>query len=87
MKEKTYSPALKKNIRISRKAWDHLFQSKPSKQRNIRDKINRMHLLKAAKFVIVNTKKYYVTQENGISFFVLDNVYGYKTSQIKVRYY
>lgn len=85
MKENTYSPALKKNIQITRKGWDHLFQSKASKQRNIRDKISRMALLKAAKFIIVNTPKYGLNQENGESFYILDNIYSNKSKKIKVR--
>lgn len=85
MKEKTYSPALKKNIRISRKAWDHMFGGSRAKARNTSDKLNRIQLLKAAKFIIKNSNKYTLRVENLIKYYSLDSEYILNGKKLKVR--
>jgi len=54
MKEITYCPILKKEVKITRKGWDHLVSGSKSRKRKISDKIYRFNLLKAAKYTIKN---------------------------------
>lgn len=63
MKEKTYCKIMDEEIRISRKAWDHLVS-----RRTIRDKHSRMMLLKPAKHLLKNAKEYSTKQKNGVEY-------------------
>lgn len=70
MKETTYCKILNKEVRISRKGWDHLIGGR-NKKRNIKDKHLRLSLLKYAKYVIRKADKVSIIRKNGEEYTVL----------------
>jgi len=56
MKEKTYCPALGRDIEITWNGWNHLAIGSNKRKRRIKDRINKLSLLKAAKYVIKSGK-------------------------------
>ena len=74
-KEKTYSPALKKNVRISLQGWYHITGESGSKKRTFNDIYRRMKLLPFANKIIKKSTTIQDTQErNGIIYHVLESV-------------
>ena len=72
MKEKTYCPALGKEVVVSLKGWDHISKGTRTKRRNTRDKINRFSLLKAAKYVISKSPKGKTEKRDGQNYYILE---------------
>ena len=73
MKEKTFSPALKSLIRITKKGWEHISSGSKSRHRNEKDKANRFNLLKVAKYIINNSNVYFVSYKNKEKYFILED--------------
>lgn len=73
-KEKTYSPALECEIRISLKAWAHLSGSdKSRKRRTSQDAYRRYKLLPFAKEIIAkSTTVQNITEKNNRKFYALE---------------
>jgi len=72
-KRKTYSPALKSNVRISLKAWNHLVGNQGHKKRSFKDKYRRMKLLKYAEQIITtSTTVQNITVKHGIKYYALE---------------
>lgn len=67
-----YSPALKQQIRISRKGWDHIFKGTRSKKRSLKDKRRRLLLLKSAGYIIRSAHSFCITKRGNESYFVLE---------------
>lgn len=66
MKEKTICVALGREVKVTRKGWDHITHGTRSKYRSIKDKVNRLKYIKHAKFIIKNAKTAQVRVENGV---------------------
>lgn len=74
-KERTYSPALKKNIRVSLQGWYHITSESGLKKRTFSDAYRRMKLLPFASKIIKKSTTIQDTQErNGIVYHVLESV-------------
>lgn len=75
-KEKTYSPALKSEVRISLKGWAHLSGSdKARKKRTYQDAYRRYKLLPYAKEIIeTSTTIQNITQKRERKFYALEAV-------------
>lgn len=71
MHEKTYSKALKTNIRITRKGWDHIKSGSKIRKRKIKDKYSRFQLLKLAKFIIKNSSAYEISYKDKQKYYVM----------------
>ncbi len=70
-KEKTYSPALKSKILITKKGWDHIKKGSKTRKRRASDKHNKFNLLKLAKYIIKTVKQYEIENRNNEKYFVL----------------
>lgn len=82
MKETTFCPILKCNIEITRKGWDHLISGGTGRKRGMKDKINRLNLLKAAKYLIKKPTKSYIENKYGIDYTILEG--NFQNKKIKV---
>lgn len=82
--EVTYCKVLGKNVKITRKGWDHLTSGNKSRRRKIKDKINRLNMLKDAKYIVRNAKKYSLNIKNNTKYFVLESEKGKRKHVIKV---
>jgi len=72
MKEKTYCKALRAEVRITRKGWDHLVFGNTKRRRKSKDKYSRFDLLKLAKYTIKNAEKFTLSVQHGQTYFVLE---------------
>ena len=72
MKEKTYCPALKKEVLISRKGWDHIVNGGSGSKRYVQDVVLRLKLLKQAKYLIKAAKTYSETNADGQTHIALE---------------
>jgi len=72
MKEKTYCSALSKEIIVSKKGWNHITQGSKKRRRNSKDLVNKLSLLKAAKYVIKNSRNYRIEKRDGNEYLVLE---------------
>ena len=84
-REKTYCRALSKNVIISREGWHHLMSGNKTKKRLLKDKINRLKLLKAAKFTITNSKKAFLEIRNRTKYYTLESDFYYKNKKLQIR--
>lgn len=71
MKEKTYSTALKSEVRITRKGWDHLNRGSRSSGRKVQDRYNKFNLLKIAKYIIKTSKTFDITFRDNEKYFIM----------------
>ena len=72
MQERTYCAVLGKEIMVTRSGWDHLFAGSILRPRKMKDKINRLALLKAAKYTIKNSVKAVPSTRNGQKYYSLE---------------
>ena len=80
-KENSFSPALKKNVKITRKGWSHIF----NKNRNETDKYRRLKLLPYAKELIeLSTTIQNIKQSDETTFIAIEHVFNLETNY-KVR--
>lgn len=83
-KETTYSPALKKNIKITLKGWRHITGDDQHKKRIFSDVYRRLKLLPTAKFIIKKSSTIQgVRIKNDIKYFSLEAVLPIKTNNSK----
>lgn len=83
-KETTYSPALKKNIKITKKGWRHITGAPGHKKRPFKDVYRRLKLLPYAKFIIKKSSTIQsVRNKNGIKYFALEAVIPVKVNETK----
>ncbi|KKP46493.1 MAG: hypothetical protein UR39_C0010G0004 [Candidatus Woesebacteria bacterium GW2011_GWA1_33_30] len=83
-KEKTYSPALKKNINITLKGWRHITGDDQYKKRVFNDVYRRLKLLPSAKFIIKKSSTIQsVRVKNSIKYFALEAVVPVKINKSK----
>jgi len=73
MKERTFCKALNKEVAITLKGWDHITKGNKSKKRNVKDKINRLQMLKQAKYIITNAKSFTSEVKNGETYIALES--------------
>ena len=74
-KEKTYSPALKKNIRVSLQGWYHITGERGLKKRGLKDAYRRMKLLPYAKRIVKRSTTIQDFQERGgVTYYALEAV-------------
>ena len=82
--EKTYSPALKKNINITLKGWRHITGDDQNKKRVFGDVYRRLKLLPSAKFIIKKSSTIQsVGTKNNIKYFALEAVVPIKINKTK----
>lgn len=72
MKEKTYCKALKAEVKITRKGWDHLITGGIQK-RTAKDKHNRFQLLKFAKVIIKTANTFSMNQKHSNRYYLLES--------------
>lgn len=78
-KEKTYSPAFKKNIRVSLQGWYHITGEKGLKKRSLNDAYRRMKLLSYAKRIIKKSTTVQDIQERGqVTYYAVEAVVNVK---------
>ncbi len=92
MNENTYSPALKCEIRVTNKGWDHINRGSKIKRRKLKDKYNKFNLLKTAKHIIKTSQKFETSIRNKEKHFVLYNkdntiIVLLKEDKNKVKYF
>ncbi len=85
MREKTYSPTLKKEIKITRKGWDHLFRGSKMKRRNLENKLHKLSLLKSAKHVIKNTTSYWTEKKDKTKYLILKGTFEQKRIRVILK--
>lgn len=85
MREETYSPALKTKVYITRKGWDHLIKGRSSRKRVIKDRINRLQLLRAAKHVIKTSQNKESTRNNDHEYIALHGVFQKQAIRVIIR--
>ncbi len=73
MKEKTFSPALKSEIKITRLAWDHVVRGNKYKSRSYKDQNVRLNLLKDVKHLIKTQKEATMKQSEGFQYHEITN--------------
>jgi len=74
-KEKTFSPALKEEIRVSLKGWRHITGATGAKKRNINDIYRRLMLLPHAKAIIKKaTTIQNIVKRKGRTYYVFEEV-------------
>ena len=83
-KTKTYSKALKGEVAITRKGWNHLRSGSKSKRRSISDKIRRLGLLKQARYVIEHATTFTVGTKATEKHFILQLSLPGKKQKVKV---
>lgn len=71
MKEKTFCKALKTEIKITRKGWDHIITGGVQK-RSPQDSNNKFQLLKVAKLIIKLEASYSITVKNKESYYCIE---------------
>lgn len=86
MSEKTYCKVLGKEVKITRKGWDHIIGGKYSKKRSVKERINKLSLLKYAKFVIKSSQNLSFHKREDEMYMVLSENYkiGRRVFLIKV---
>lgn len=52
MKEKTYCGSLKQEVLITKEGWNHIIKGSSRRRRHVKDLVNKLKLLKAAKYII-----------------------------------
>jgi len=72
MKERTYCKALKAEVRITRKGWDHLSEGTNAKRRTYKDRNSRFQLLKLVKYTIKNSEKFRTEVKHNQKYYVLE---------------
>ena len=82
MKESSYSPALKSEIKITRLAWDHIVRGNKSSPRSFKDKARRLNILKSVRYIILNCKDLSKTTKEGFVYYELKQTI--KKDKIKV---
>lgn len=81
-KERTYSPALKKKVRVSLQGWYHITGEKGLKKRTFSDAYRRMKLLPYAKRIVKKSTTLQDVQERGgIKYYVLEAVSNVKENE------
>lgn len=83
-KEKTYSPALKRNINITKKGWRHITGAPGHKKRSFKDVYRRLKLLPSAKYIIKKSSTIQSMRvKNNIKYFALEAVVPVKINKTK----
>jgi hypothetical protein len=72
MKERTYCKALKTEVHITRKGWDHIAKGTHSKPRKVKDRINRFQLLKLAKLLIKTAEEFVIVDKHNNRYYLLE---------------
>lgn len=85
MKEKTYCPALKREVKVTRKGWDHITSRSHGHRRSAKDVINRLQLLKEAKFIIKHNTDYTIDKRDSTIFYVLQKESGKSSTRVILR--
>lgn len=74
MKEKYYSPALKKHIRFSNQGWRHLSNHARPTKRTLADLLHRFSLLELATVIIESTTSVRTYRQHNRTFHSLQSV-------------
>ncbi len=84
MKEKTISPALKSEIKITRLGWDHVVRGTHIKARSYKDRNTRIAQLKNIKYILTHQKNYSVVYRNNFKYYEIKSLKDKRSERIKV---
>ena len=84
-KKKTYSPALKSEIKVSLKGWRHLTGASGFKKRSFADIYRRLKLLPYAREIILkSTTIQNITKKSGLKYYALEAMIEVKEGNTKL---